>query len=182
MKIRYYVITIIFLIVAVGCYISYSYIVSLIHEVRNESQLTRNAKKNMTLLSQAIVSYARDHNGQLPLADNWCDELLGQTEKITKETFKAIDIESGACNFAFNRNLSGLDINSIPTDVIMFFEASGEWNFNGGAELLEEVHAQRQWVIGVMFVDGAFGEYFFATKNVRMKGIEKANRPLKWIP
>lgn len=180
--IRVYVMIVMLLIVLCACYIVYSYIITLAHEIRQESQLARNAKENMTLLAQEIIDYAMAHNGRLSSADNWCDVIIEQSKKITKTTFKNPGIEKGICNFAFNRNLSGLDINSVPVDVIILFEANGEWNLNGDMELLKDTQTDRQWIIGVVFVDGAFGKYNFASSNVPLELPHKGSRTIRWKP
>ena len=97
-------------------------------------------------------------------------------------TFKNPKIEKGICHFAFNKNLSMVDINSVPNDVVMLFEANGDWNLNGDVELLEKARKERQWVIGVVFVDGAFGQFFLSSGTARMELPNRASRSLKWAP
>ncbi|MFA5252664.1 MAG: hypothetical protein WC454_08795 [Phycisphaerae bacterium] len=180
MGVGFYVVIIIILIIAFICYVGYSYNVSLGDEIRGEHQLALSASENMTLLFQEAISYARKNQGRLPSADNWCDELL-ELGNVTKETFKNSEIENNVCDFAFNRNISGLEIDSIPKNVIIFFEANGGWNLNGDDKLLNEIHAKRRWAIGVMFVDGVYGEYFF-TGNACLEGPEETSRSIRWKP
>jgi hypothetical protein len=72
----------------------------------------------------------------------------------------------GTCQFAFNRNLSGLRLVDLPRDVVLIFEADGEWNLNGTGELLKTRYREKG-CIAVLFADQTIGDYWYYMRAVR---------------
>jgi hypothetical protein len=92
-------------------------------------------------LSTALFKYAKDNEGILPNADKWCDLLKAHDPSLTNDDFRrpfahwrGLDWD---CHFAFNKNLSEMKMSEIPDDVVLLFEANGDWNLNGTEELLK---------------------------------------------
>lgn len=152
-----------------------------IEEVRSENNMAITANESMVQLGKAIIAYAQNHDGHLPDANRWCDLIMEYKKDLKKDSFKHPLLENWECNFAYNKNLSGLKLSEIPNDVVLLFEANGGWNLNGDAELVKKVHGQREWFIGVLFIDGAFGKYSFDQERVDGFHLDKPfHRPLRW--
>ena len=97
---------------------------------------------NLQKVGSELLKYAKSNNDKLPLSENWCDSLAQYNPEITRLLLKHSADESpeqkNECRFAFNKNLSGCDINNISSNVILVFEADGKWNLSGTSELLQK--------------------------------------------
>ena len=139
-------------------------------------------KYNLRVLDRTIKEYAKDHNGYLPVANHWCDLLLEQNKSLSRNNFKHPRARGGACNFAFNKNLSNRRLADVHPNVVLIFEADGEWNLTGTTELLKE----REIDTYVLLVDGDFYRYDFEEKGIKgtttwNEGvIERYIEPLRW--
>ncbi len=136
----------------------------------------------LRILSSALKSYADNHNGLLPDANSWCDELLRSDPNLTRETFKNPNPKMGdaECGFAFNENLSGKPIAGIPKKVVLLFEACGPWNLSGNQDLLEQQEAKSRYV-KIVFVDSNMADYWFYEHGVR-EANSYNHRPPLWSP
>ena len=63
-------------------------------------------------LSRALLAYARDHDGVLPLADSWCDDIVPylRPEDRGPEAFKCPAVPDLECGYAINAELAGMDV------------------------------------------------------------------------
>lgn len=147
---------------------------------RIEFEKTFIPKYNLRLLSKVISEYAVDYNGCLPEADRWCDLLMEYDKNLSRGNFKHPLLKSWDCNFAFNKNLGGLRLADIPNDVVLLFEADGDWNLTGTAELLETRRSEHGH-INVLFVDQTILDYWFYEDGVRSKD-SYTHKPLRWKP
>jgi len=125
---------------------------------------------NLRLLGEALVQYAKTDSGHLPSAENWCDSLLEKSTELTRENFKHPKAAylgfKGECQFAFNKNLSGAKISEIPDDVVLVFEADGDWNLNGTGELLKTRYREHGH-IAVLFLGGTMRNYWFDRQAIK---------------
>jgi hypothetical protein len=103
----------------------------------------------------AIVEYAKNHDGYLPDANQWCDLLIEYHKKLPKERFKYDPVKYrfkydsskvGICNYAFNRNLIGVRIDNMSYNTVLVFESEGKWNLSGTEELFAKTPKKRQYV------------------------------------
>lgn len=102
-----------------------------------------------------IMDYATEHNGQLPSATAWCELLSKDGDQL----YDAVRLgPSGAyiCQIAFNSNLSEFNLYGIPTNAVLLFTASGDWNLSGGYELMR---SQNQGYAYICLVDGRIMQY-----------------------
>jgi hypothetical protein len=94
-----------------------------------------NSVNNLKQLGLAARMYANDHKDKFPKAETWSDDLkefVGNTK-----VYKAPnDPGPNPCSYAFNASLSGMDIAKVNPQTVLFFEADGGWNNQGGSELL----------------------------------------------
>jgi hypothetical protein len=181
------------------------------YEVRCGVKARQQRKKewtglyNLELLGKELLAYANDHNGCLPVADKWCDELMEynpelskenfmhpQHPKLPKENYKFTPPDNfpdifdfkGQCQFAFNKNISGMLLADIPSDVVLLFEADGDWNLNGTEELLKTRYREHGYIT-ILFVDQTTGNYWFYENAVRKfgpKGKHMYDEKPRWKP
>lgn len=136
---------------------------------RGETKKIYAGRNNLEILGKALVVYASDHNGYLPAADRWCDLLMNHNNSLAKSNFKHPmweELNLGACNYAFNKHVGGVRLADVPMNVVLIFEADGDWNLNGEAELLN-TRRSVQTSINILFADGSISEYWFYKKAVR---------------
>lgn len=147
---------------------------------------------NLELLGRELIKYAEDNDGCLPMADEWCDLLMGHNGNLTRENFKHPQPEifgdifdfKGECQFAFNKNISGMLLADIPSDVVLLFEADGDWNLNGTEELLKTRYREHGYIT-ILFVDQTTGNYWFYENAVRKfdpKGKHMYYEKPRWKP
>jgi prepilin-type processing-associated H-X9-DG protein len=126
---------------------------------------------NMKQLNLAAISYANEHNDQLPPATNWCDTIQPNVVSVRIFQCPSGDRRSRS-HYAFNAKLAGVQLKKItnPATTVLFFETDGGWNLSGGPELMLKSSRHRQvFVIG--FADGH-------VESVAEAGIKN----LRWDP
>lgn len=107
-------------------------------------------------LAVSVMLYANDHDGRLPDADRWCDQVqvyLGNTSQSV--LLCPAGNPADRCHYALNAELSGAELNRIssPAQTVLFVETEGGWNTSGGPELLAKPSRHRgPRVVG--FADG----------------------------
>lgn len=128
--------------------------------------------KSIALL---IVEYAKDHNDYLPDANQWCDLLIEYHQKLPKDRFqydpekhkfKYDSSKEGVCNYALNRNLSGLRLDDVPYNTVLIFESKGNWNLRGTEELFKKTPRKRQYVY-IYTKDAETGHDFPGAVNIK---------------
>jgi len=138
--------------------------------VREENKKKYTALYNMELLGEGLKKYAQSHNGILPIANSWCDSLMNQDPTLTAENFRHPQPDllklKGQCHIAFNSNLSGRSLGDVPGDVVLLFEADGEWNLNGTGSLLSKPYGEKKF-LRILWVDGSTVDYWYYMKAVR---------------
>jgi len=106
----------------------------------------------------------------LPNSDNWCDALLKQNPALNIYNFQHPQAEllklNGNCHIAFNTLLSNKKFEDVSGDVILLFEADGDWNLNGCSSLLRKRYGESLFV-DVMFVDGSSFSYWYDKEAIR---------------
>jgi prepilin-type processing-associated H-X9-DG protein len=130
---------------------------------------------NMKQLSVAAHMYAANHEEHFPAATNWCDvlkEYVGDNAKV----YKCVTANSQeACDYAYNAQVAGLEINKVNPQTVLFFESSGGWNLSGGPEMLvtppRHGTGPQHGSINVTFADGH-------VEQVRLSRIAQ----LRWEP
>ena len=157
-----------------------------------------SGRHNLKILYESLQDYAKAHEGCLPPAESWCDELLRFDEALSRENFQhplAGDLEqktyagypissnlelTGDCQFAFNSNLSGKRLDDISKDVVLIFEADGDWNLHGGSELLDTRYIEHNH-LHIRFVDGTEVSYHFDQEAYpTYEGRYRRYKKLRW--
>jgi hypothetical protein len=150
---------------------------------RAETEKTRTGIYNLRVLNKAIHEYADKHDGCLPIAGQWCDLLMKDDKSLSRYNFKHPLLKNGECNFAFNKNVSGLPIAKIHNDTVLLFGADGDWNYNGGPELLKgriDTDGVNSQYVEVLLADGSIKTYWFSHAGTKAYGDSFA--PLRWKP
>lgn len=117
-------------------------------------------------LAMDTIIYAYT-NTNLPAAVAWCDNLKSFG---SSRTVPFLANSNQPCGFAFNTNLSGMNIGKINPSTVLLFESDGGWNASGGPQqaLQQSQHGRK---IVVAFVDG----------HVETVGPERLDQ-LRWKP
>lgn len=160
----------------------------LVSGIRHEREVANIGAEKLRLLGRETIRYSEVNGGQLPHAEEWCDLLLRHNPSLSRDDFRHpradwLDLK-GECHFAYNKNLSGLQVADIPNDVVLIYEADGDWNLNGGAGLLK-TRASAQVYVGIFFAGGDVGNYWFYGNGVRKRDLPGRRRqyePLRWGP
>ena len=136
-------------------------------QAKTRAQATKSSG-NVRALNLGALMFA-DDNGKFPNAQTWSDDLMKYVGNAS--AYKSPDDQGpGRSSYAFNRALSGLAPNKVNPQTVLFFEADGTWNQNGGLELLPpQPRSGGTYVIG--FADGS------------VQRVAPARVPmLRWLP
>jgi hypothetical protein len=72
-------------------------------------------ERHLPTLVKGLLQYARDHEGKLPPATSWCDDMpLLPPEPDGTNAFTCPAEPDFACGYAINRALAGRDIRTLP--------------------------------------------------------------------
>jgi hypothetical protein len=117
-----------------------------------------NCANNLKQLAIGVRIYSGDNKDQFPPAVTWCDAIRTYMGPDGTKPFHCpADFSGSRCSYAFNTKLGGMDENKINPHTVMIFESDGDWNANGGPELMigKPRHAR---VFLVAFADGSVQE------------------------
>lgn len=180
------IITIFMLLLSCGpCVLIYGTFVA--GRCRAERAKILSSEYNLKIIANTLEDYVAAHNGYLPESDKWCDALLAQANsKCTKKSFLhpmyCINGLKGNCHFAFNSNLSGVQLSSIPKDTVLVFESDGEWNLSGGPELLRKRY-KKHGCISFLLTDFSLKDYWFDEKAIKtFENGKLAYKKPRWRP
>lgn len=121
----------------------------------NRGRAERIKITNVQQIGISLIRYAKDHNDYLPDANQWCDLLIEYYKELPEDIFKYDPVKyrfkydpskEGICNYAFNRNLSGAQIDNMSYNTVLVFESEGKWNLSGTEELFKKTPRKRQYV------------------------------------
>lgn len=133
---------------------------------RTKRAIEHNGLVSIMKISKTFSLYY-EHNNQLPESFNWCDRLMEyyEEEGLVKKYLFNIAQLGYEYHFAFNKNLSLLSKEDLPSNLVLVFEADGEFNLSGGPELLEKERAKDKYFsvenryIYILFLDGTIAKY-----------------------
>jgi acetolactate synthase regulatory subunit len=103
---------------------------------RSQNTLINQLKK----VYDTAKRYSQRNNGRLPLSDNWSDTLMAFDSTLKAEDFFHPQYPDHIV--AYNQNVSGLDINTLPPNTVLFFEARGELNLSGSQNLVDNLDCE----------------------------------------
>ena len=82
---------------------------------------------NLSGISAALKVYANDYGDQLPTPESWCDLLVIQddiNENRLSGHRETSDTGFGESAYALNKNIFGIKLSKIPSDVVLLFETT----------------------------------------------------------
>jgi len=160
--------------------------ISMGQRVRLIAEKSNTARYNLRMLGKVMLEYTEDNNSYLPDANQWCDLLMEFDKSITRNNFKHPRIKKWDCNIAFNKNLSGLKLSEIPGDVVLLFEADGDWNLSGESDLFQKRHKEQKdyYFSYILLADGSIKTYRFGEEGYRAFDSNGTAyiKPLRWMP
>ena len=169
-------------------FLLFDYGIRLQAEVREKRRREWTGLYNLEVLGKELIRYAKVHEGCLPVAERWCDLLIEHNQNLTEEDFRhpkpGIFRLKGESHFAFNKNLSGMRLADIPDDVVLIFEADGDWNLNGTGELLKTRYREKG-CIAMLLVDQTVSNYWYYMQAMRKfdpKGTYMYYEKPRWKP
>ena len=93
-------------------------------------------QEHLRVLAQALTDYAAEHDGTLPQAETWCDEIAPYVPD--RENFTCPAAAGLECAYAYNSDVAG---QALPDDwqlrrqMVLLFESDlGMWNATASAE------------------------------------------------
>ena len=103
--------------------------------VRRHFEKRKTLTYRMEVLYETLFEYTKSHDGRLPTANSWCDELVQFDKTISKKIFKSGWVDNSyPCHIAFNKNVSNAQLSGLPRNTILLFAAEGKWNLSGSEE------------------------------------------------
>ncbi|OHB52066.1 MAG: hypothetical protein A2Y10_11065 [Planctomycetes bacterium GWF2_41_51] len=108
---------------------------------------------NLSGLGKAMLVYTNDYNDTFPTAEKWCDLLIEYSDVTPQQLLCPGDVKSDVqSSYAFNVNLSGMNISDVPPDTVLIFEAPAGSNPVGGPEILNTQRHQGEGC-NIIFAD-----------------------------
>ncbi len=141
-----------------------------INNQRTKRGIEHNGLASIMKISEVFNLYF-EHNKQLPQNSVWCNRLMeyymeeGLVKKYLFNIPQLTQVGPIEYHFAFNKNLSLLSKKDLPGNLVLVFEADGEFNLSGGPELLKKKYAKDSFFsveniyIYILFLDGTIAKY-----------------------
>jgi len=126
----------------------------------------RKRENTVKKLGEVFIEYAKAHGGNLPSSNNWCDELDSFEPALTSGSFDAKHRSEPHCTVAFNKNISGANLQSLSSNTVLVFESEGPWNLSGGSELLYAQSKDNEFAY-LFLVDGKTYKYYFSQEQAK---------------
>ena len=89
-------------------------------------------KSNIRQLDIAFLLYHED-NKMWAVKQDWCDLIKPYIGEENSRVFRCREDKTGPCSYAMNENIPA-DVNELPADLVVLFEAASGWNQIGGAD------------------------------------------------
>ena len=127
-----------------------------------------------------MIFYSQDNGDKLPAADKWCDTILRDVGSplvfVSPQDPVSINMAKAGqkvSSYAFNKALSGKDLDEVNPQTVIVFETDLGWNGSGGLkEALEFLE----------FFDGHAIAVGFAAGHIARISSPDQLRRLKWTP
>ena len=151
-----YAVSVVLLIIIVA----FIFFISCLQDINN--QRTKRAIEHGGLVSIMKIgktfSQYYEHNNQLPQNSVWCNKLMeyymeeGLVKKYLFNIPQLTQVGPIEYHFAFNKNLSLSSKKDLPGNLVLVFEADGEFNLSGGPELLKKKYAKDSFFLSRIFI------------------------------
>ena len=145
-----------------GAGIAASMLLPALAKAKSKATSIKSAN-NAKQLGIGLIIHAEDNDGRLPTADKWCDAILREVGAplvfaSPQDSVASNMAQSGqkVSSYAFNKALSGKNLNEVNPQTVMVFETDLGWNGSGGLkDALEFLQFFDGQSIAVGTVDGA---------------------------
>ncbi|MGD0552299.1 MAG: hypothetical protein ABSB25_06565 [Sedimentisphaerales bacterium] len=87
-------------------------------------------------IGHTLEIYTKEHNGQLPASDSWCDAVLSFVPSFPRSYFAIDPKDKDMSVFAMNSNVSESKLSELPKNTVLLFETPLAKNPAGGPELM----------------------------------------------
>jgi hypothetical protein len=155
-----------------------------IHNYRMRHAICQNGLRMISTVGDAVTNYDRKH-GQMPVAARWSEIILENTPSLMKTDFRIPQFDGIDSAVAYNSNLSDIEVKNIAGNIVLLFEADGQINLAGGADLMirrrakdayfESLFSEEKFVY-IYFVDKTIAKY-----RLRDGAISKYDTEKKWF-
>ena len=139
-------------------------------------------KTGLKDIAEITLDYCAKNNGLLPEANNWTDVLLEHGNGVALRKLRRFK-RNNESDYAFNENISGMKIDELPGDIVLFFEAEGDLNLSDSQSLIDSWKDRRSHV-NVVLLNKKVQKYWYDenkcnnTKNDEFENVSS----LKWKP
>lgn len=116
----------------------------LLDNYRMRRALCQNGLNMISTVGEAVNEYTNKHN-HMPNAAHWIEDILANNQLLSRRDFRIGQLPNVKCAIAYNQHLSDAEVNEIPQNVVVLFEADGEMNLTGDGELLQKPRAKDSW-------------------------------------
>lgn len=107
-------------------------------------------RSRLRQLSHAVISYADDYDGRFPPQDRWCDAVGPRLQRPV--VLKCPTATDQRCGYAYSAKMPPTRKEaSQPESTPMLFDARGDWNMVGGADIAIWRHGNG---LSIAFADG----------------------------
>jgi len=162
-----------------GAGIAASMLLPALAKAKGKANAMKSAN-NAGSLIKSLIGYSLDHDDKLPEADKWCDAIIREAQTIKiyaspQDPVVVAQADSGqkVSSYAFNKALSGKNLNEVNPQTVMVFETDLGWNGSGGLkDALEFLQFFDGQSIAVGTADGA----------VRLVRSPDELRRMRWEP
>jgi hypothetical protein len=106
-------------------------------QAKQESRRTSECYDHLQLLGMAFQHYVLDHDGKLPKAESWCDDLLPYL-KVAGVLRCPADSSRARSSYAMNADMSGKNVEEVcrsGTNTVLLFEAARPGSNPSGSRL-----------------------------------------------
>ena len=116
------------------------------HDLRMRRAIESSGLQCVLNIKELFVDYGVD-NDRMPDADNWCEQLTKNTEKVPARMFTIRQYGNIDCSFAFNKNLSNQPLDSLQGSIVLLFETDGDLNLNGDDDLTKKKQTKDEYFL-----------------------------------
>ena len=153
----------------------------------HSTKSTRDTCRRATLfgLARYVHDYSNVNNGKLPDADSWTDDLIELEELsfLVDPKYLYQREKEHRCYYAFNKNLSGLKIDELPNDIVLFFQAKGDLNLSGSHDLIDSWQGESDYIYVILLNDKIQKYWYDISKCKEKPGGQYDNvETLRWVP
>jgi hypothetical protein len=98
----------------------------------NSHRTPDTCERHIQRVARALQLAADANEGKFPAAANWCEAALPNLQ--TQDLLRCPSRGRLRCGYAYNRNVAGRKMTSVPPDTVLLIESSRGWNATAGPD------------------------------------------------